>query len=526
LAGGFSGREAADSLALEAAPDPSRSPPSEPPAYWGSPGAIWDDGAKVLKAALSLLPSAADLLEAKTPASLPLGGPRLVASPVVVSESAQEPAGAHGARASSLKDPSSRPKGISGLKPPPYVGPFSVEDIRRDFPILSERLRGGRPLAWLDNAATTQKPRAVIERLSSFYSHENSNVHRGAHELAERATDAYEGAREAVARFIGAKGPENIVFTRGTTEGLNLVARAFAAPRIGPGDEIVLTVLEHHANIVPWQLLAQEAGAKLAIAPVDGDGQIILSEYAALFGPRTKFASVAHVSNALGTVTPLAELVAIAKAAGVPIAVDAAQSVSHLPLNVTALGADFLVFSGHKIYGPTGVGVVYGTLEALEEARPYQGGGNMIADVTFERTVYQPPPKKFEAGTQNIAGAVGLAAALDYLSRLGLANVAAYEEALLSYGESLLRAVPGLRLIGTAKAKASVSSFVIEGKSLEAVAAHLSRAGIAVRAGHHCAQPILRSFGLEGTVRPSIAFYNTPEELELLADLLWDLASK
>jgi cysteine desulfurase/selenocysteine lyase len=411
------------------------------------------------------------------------------------------------------------------IRPPAYVGTVPVASIRDDFPILSEKLQGGRQLVWLDNAATTQKPKVVIDRLVEYYSRENSNVHRGAHELANRATDAYEGARQTVARFLGAPSPDNIVFVRGTTEGLNLIAQAFVKPRLHLGDEIILTVLEHHANIVPWQILAQETGARLLVAPVDNDGQVILADYARLFGPKTRFVSVTHVSNALGTVTPLSELTAIAHAQGVPIAVDAAQSVSHLPLNVTLMGVDFLVFSGHKIYGPTGIGVVYGTSQALEEARPYQGGGNMIADVTFERTVYQPPPKKFEAGTANIAGAVGLGAALNYVSNLGIANIAAYEEALLAYGESLLKNIPGLKLVGTAPVKASVSSFILEGRSVDEVATHLSRAGVAVRAGHHCAQPILRRFGLEATVRPSVAFYNTPQELELLAGLLKEIAT-
>jgi cysteine desulfurase/selenocysteine lyase len=408
--------------------------------------------------------------------------------------------------------------------PRPFVGTVPVKTIRADFPILSERLRGGRPLVWLDNAATTQKPRAVIERLVEYYAHENSNVHRGAHELAARATSAFEGAREATARLIGAKDPDNIVLLRGTTEAINLVAFAFAAPRLSPGDEIILTYLEHHANIVPWQQVAALTGARLVVAPVDEAGQIDLDAWPRLFSKRTKIVSVAHVSNALGTVTPLYELAAVAKSRGVPVVVDAAQSAPHLPIDVTSLGVDFLALSGHKLYGPTGIGALYGTTAALREARPWQGGGNMIADVTFERTVYRDPPHKFEAGTANIAGAAGLSAAIEYLETLGLANIAAYEDALLAYGERLLSSIPGLRIVGRAPTKTSILSFVIDGLSNEEVAAHLSRAGIAVRAGHHCAQPIHRRYGLEGTVRPSLGLYNTPDELDYLAETLREVA--
>ncbi|MDR1728941.1 MAG: cysteine desulfurase [Acidobacteriota bacterium] len=401
-----------------------------------------------------------------------------------------------------------------------YVGERSLGQIRADFPILSEKVDGGHQLVWFDNAATTQRPRQVIDRISYYYEHENSNVHRGAHTLAARSTDAYEDARKKVAVFLGAPAPGNIVFVRGTTEGINLVAQAFAKPRLGAGDEIVLTVLEHHANIVPWQMVAEETGAVLKVAPVDDAGQILLGEYARLFTRRTKFAAVTHVSNALGTVTPVAEMVQAAHAFGVPVLVDGAQSVSHVPLDVTALDADFFVFSGHKIYGPTGIGALYGKEEWLEAAKPYQGGGNMIADVTFERTVYHRAPQKFEAGTGNIADAVGLGAALDYVAGIGIHNIAAWEHELLEYATAELKKIPGLRLVGTAPAKASVLSFVMDGRSVEEVGRHLSRAGIAVRAGHHCAQPILRRFGLEGTVRPSLAFYNTPQEVESMAATL------
>jgi cysteine desulfurase/selenocysteine lyase len=406
---------------------------------------------------------------------------------------------------------------------PVRVGGRPLESIRADFPILEEEVNGRR-LVWLDNAATTQKPRQVLERLDRYYRRENSNVHRGAHTLAERSTEAYEDAREKIARFIGAPGGGNIVFVRGTTEGINLVARAYVRQFLRPGDEIILTMLEHHANIVPWQILAGETGALLRVAPVDSDGQIILSAYADLFNARTRFVSASHVSNALGTVAPVEEMIALAHSHGTRICIDGAQSVSHMPVDVRALDADFFVFSGHNIYGPTGIGVLYGKEDALEAALPYQGGGNMIADVTFARTVYRDAPAKFEAGTGSIADAVGLGAAVDYVSAIGMGHIAAYEQELLAYGTKALSAIPGLTLIGTAGSKASVLSFVLAGHSLEEVGGRLSAAGIAVRAGPHCAQPILRHFGLEGTIRPSLAFYNTREEIDLLADVLSRIA--
>ena len=404
------------------------------------------------------------------------------------------------------------------------AGGFDVNRFRADFPILNETVSGGKPLIWLDNGATTQKPRQVIERISYYYEHENSNVHRGAHELAARSTDAYEAARQTVANFLGAPSKDNIVFVRGTTEAINLVAHGYVKPLLSPGDEIILTILEHHANIVPWQLIAQETGAVIKVAPVDDSGQIILSEYERLFGPHTRFASVTHVSNALGTVTPVHELVQIAHCHGVRILVDGAQSVAHTPVNVSALDADFFVFSGHKVFGPTGIGAVYGKADALEAARPYQGGGNMIRDVTFEHTTYNHAPEKFEAGTGSIADAVGLGAALDYVSGVGLANIGAYEHELLDYATRELTRINGLRLIGTAREKASVLSFVLDGASVQEVGKHLSNHGIAVRAGHHCAQPILRRFGLEATVRPTLAFYNTAEEIDALVRAVRELA--
>ena len=400
------------------------------------------------------------------------------------------------------------------------IGGIPVEKIRADFPILSERLSSGRPLVWFDNGATTQRPRQVIDRISHYYLHENSNVHRGAHELAARSTDAYENARSTVAKFLGAGNAKDIVFVRGTTEGINLVAQSYVRPLLQPGDEIIVSLLEHHANIVPWQMVAAATGAKIRVIPVDANGQLILSEYAKLFNSHTKFVSITHVSNVLGTVTPVEELVAIAHAHGVRILIDGAQSVAHLPVNVSVLDPDFYVFSGHKIFGPNGIGAVYGKTDALEEAQPYQGGGNMIADVTFERTVYQAAPNKFEAGTGSIADAVGLGAALEYLMKIGMANIAAYEHELTDYGMTSLAAIPGLHLVGTAPGKSGVLSFVLDNHDIVSVGKYLDGQGIAVRAGHHCAQPILRHYGLEGSVRPVLAFYNTPEEIDLLAEAL------
>lgn len=408
-------------------------------------------------------------------------------------------------------------------QPSPNVG-FDVNAVRRDFPILAERVNG-KPLVWLDNAATTQKPRAVIDRISYFYEHENSNIHRAAHELAARATDAYEGARNKVARFLGAKSAEEIVFVRGATEAINLVANTFGRQFIGEGDEIIVSHLEHHANIVPWQMLAASVGAKIRVIPVDDTGQIILSEYAKLLCPRTRLVAITQVSNALGTVTPVQEVVRMAHAVGARALVDGAQSVSHMRVNVQAIDADFFVFSGHKVFGPTGIGVVYGKKELLDQLQPWQGGGNMIADVTFERTVYQPAPMRFEAGTGNIADAVGLGAAIDYVERIGLDNIARYEHDLLVYATHHLQRVPGVRLIGTAVEKASVLSFVLKGYRTEEVGQALNREGIAVRSGHHCAQPILRRFGLEATVRPSLAFYNTCQEVDLLVSVVQRLAN-
>ena len=399
---------------------------------------------------------------------------------------------------------------------------FDVNFIRKDFPILSERVNG-KQLIWLDNAATTQKPRQVIDRISYFYEHENSNIHRAAHELAARATDAYEGARKKVQTFLNAASINEIIFVRGATEAINLVAKSWGEQYLQDGDEIILSHLEHHANIVPWQQLAAKKHLKLKVIPVDDDGQVLVDEYVKLLSPKTKLVAFTQVSNALGTVTPAIQIVQLAHGVGAKVLVDGAQSVSHMPVDVRALDADWFVFSGHKVFGPTGIGVLYGKEELLNTTQPWQGGGNMIKDVTFEHTEYHNAPGRFEAGTGNIADAVGLGAAIDYVTRIGMGVIAQYEHFLLEYATSLLKKVPGLRLIGTAAEKASVLSFVLNGYKTEEVGAELNKQGIAVRSGHHCAQPILRRFGVESTVRPSIAFYNTCAEVDLLVKTLHGL---
>ncbi len=402
---------------------------------------------------------------------------------------------------------------------------FDAEAVRRDFPILKERVNG-RPLIWLDNAATTQKPQSVIDRLSYFYAHENSNVHRAAHELAARATDAYESARDKVRRFLNASTPREIVFVRGATEGINLVAQSWGRRNIRKDDEIVITWLEHHANIVPWQMLCSDTGARLRVAPVDDSGQVILEECEKLLGPRTGLVSVAQVSNALGTIIPLTEIIEAAHRHGALVLVDGAQSISHMRVDVQALDCDFFVLSGHKMFAPTGIGVVFGKSSVLDSTPPWQGGGNMIQDVTFEKTTYQPPPGRFEAGTGNIADAVSFCAAIDYLDRVGMPNVSRHEHELLVYATNALQRVPGLRIIGTAREKAVVLSFVINGFRTEEIGQYLNREGIAVRAGHHCAQPILRRFGLESTVRASLALYNTCDDIDALIAALLRLAGE
>lgn len=393
--------------------------------------------------------------------------------------------------------------------------PFDVHAIRRDFPILHQKVNG-KPLVWLDNAATSQKPYSVIDTLKQYYCHDNSNVHRGAHTLAARATDAYEGAREKVQRFLGASSAREIIFVRGTTEGINLLAQTYGRKYLGPGDEIVLTTLEHHSNIVPWQLLAQEKGIRLRVVPITDRGEVILEEYERVVGPRTRLVVLSHVSNALGTILPVQHMIETAHRQGARVLVDGAQAVPHFRVNVQALNADFYVFSGHKLFGPTGIGVLYGKLDLLEAMPPWQGGGSMIDTVTFEATTYNKVPYKFEAGTGHIAGAVGLGAAIDYLNRIGFEVANHYEEGLMAYATEGLAQLRGLRQIGTAPQKAGVLSFVLDGTHPEEVGKFLDQEGIAVRAGHHCAQPTMQRFGVKGTVRASIAFYNTCEEVDAL----------
>jgi cysteine desulfurase/selenocysteine lyase len=379
---------------------------------------------------------------------------------------------------------------------------------------------------WLDNAATTQKPEAVISRLDYFYRHENSNIHRAAHEMAARATDAYEAGRDKVARFLNAPSSDEIVFVRGATEAINLVSQAWGRQNVRAGDEIVITWLEHHANIVPWQQLCQETGAVLRVVPVDESGQVVLDEYGKLLGPATKLVAFSHLSNALGTVTPAREMVELAHRHGALVLVDGAQAVSHMRVDVQELDCDWYAFSGHKVFGPTGIGVLYGKSDLLNSMPPWQGGGNMIRDVTFERTLYQQAPVRFEAGTTSIADAVGLGAALDYVQRIGIENIARYEHELLGYATAALADIPGLQLIGTAPDKAALLSFVLDGFTPEEVGEALDREGIAVRAGHHCAQPIIRRFGHEGTVRASLAFYNTREDIDALVTALRHIATR
>jgi cysteine desulfurase / selenocysteine lyase len=429
------------------------------------------------------------------------------------------------AKKASVPEPTtamSHPAAVGDLKLP--RNQFDVGSVRRDFPILQERVHG-RPLIWLDNAATTQKPQSVIDRISYFYEHENSNIHRAAHDLAARATDAYEDARTKVAHFLNASSSKEIVFVRGATEAINLVAQSWGRRHINKGDEIVITWIEHHANIVPWQMLCAEKGACLRVAPVDDDGQVLLDEYEKLLNPKTRLVSFTQVSNALGTMTPAHQMVQMAHRYGARVLLDGAQAVSHMPVDVQSLDCDFYVFSGHKVFAPTGIGVLYGKPDVLAETPPWQGGGNMIVDVTFEKTTYQPPPGRFEAGTGNIADAVGLGAAIDYLDHIGMPNIARYEHELLVYATQGLLRVPGLRIIGTAKEKAGVLSFVLAGFRTEEVGAALNREGIAVRSGHHCAQPTLRRFGVETTVRPSLALYNSFEDIDALIAALFRLKS-
>ena len=386
---------------------------------------------------------------------------------------------------------------------------------RDDFPILRQTVRG-KPLVYLDNAATTQKPQAVVDRLVRFYLQENSNVHRGVHWLSERATDEYEGARATVARFLHAD-PKEIVFVRGTTEAINLVARTYGASRVGPGDEVLITAMEHHSNIVPWQMLCDEKGARLRVVPMTDAGELRLDEYERLLSDRTKLVACVHVSNALGTINPVRRMIDLAHRRDVPVLVDGAQAVAHMPVDVRALDCDFYAFSGHKIFGPTGIGALYGKARLLDAMPPYQGGGDMISSVTFEKTLYNVIPYKFEAGTPNIAGAIGLAAALEYVGRIGLERIAEYEHELTSYGTDVLSTIDGLRLTGTASPKAGILAFVLDGVHPHDIGTVLDREGVAIRTGHHCCQPVMDRLGVPATARASLALYNTREELDALA---------
>jgi cysteine desulfurase / selenocysteine lyase len=394
---------------------------------------------------------------------------------------------------------------------------LDVERIRKDFPILHQEVHG-RPLVYLDSAATSQKPQVVLDALADYYARDNANVHRGVHRLSERATEAYEGARARIRRFLNAAHPREIVFVRGTTEGINLVAQTYGRRTVGRGDEMIITALEHHSNIVPWQMLCEETGATLRVVPIDDAGEVDVDAYERFLGERTRLVAVAHVSNALGTIVPVKRMIEAAHRRGIAVLVDGAQAAPHLRIDVQDLDCDFYAFSGHKAYGPTGIGVLYGKTTLLEAMPPYQGGGDMIKSVSFEKTVYNDLPYKFEAGTPNIAGAIGLGAGLEYLDGLGLDRVAAHEHALLVHGTERLSALPGLRLVGTAREKASVLSFLVDGVHAHDVGSILDREGIAVRTGHHCAMPVMTRFGIAATTRASLAVYNTREDIDALVE--------
>jgi cysteine desulfurase/selenocysteine lyase len=414
----------------------------------------------------------------------------------------------------------------ASLTPPtnPLADDFDVLTVRNDFPALHQTVHG-RPLVYLDNAATTQKPRCVIESLRHYYEADCANIHRGVHELSERATTAYEDARTKVRQFINAGKREEVVFVRGTTETINLVAATWGRKNVHDGDEIIVSTLDHHSNIVPWQRLCAETGAVLRWIPINDQGELLLDEYERLLGPRTRIVAVSHVSNTLGTITPIRRIIEMAHQFGAVALVDGAQAAPHLRIDVRALDADFYAFSGHKVFGPTGIGVLYGKHELLETMPPYQSGGGMIRSVTCEKTTYLDPPFKFEGGTPDIAGAIGLGAALDYVREIGIDKIAAYEHGLLLHGMSALSSVPGLCIIGTAAEKAAVLSFVIGDIDSADVGAMLDLQGIAVRTGYHCAQPVMARFGLPGAIRASFAFYNTLKEIDALADRLGQIST-
>jgi len=397
---------------------------------------------------------------------------------------------------------------------------FDVERIRKDFPVLRQLVHG-KPLVYLDNAATSQKPKAVVETMERYYLTGNSNVHRGIHLLSERATEAFEGARAKAARFFNVGDVREIVFVRGATEGINLVAHSFAGPRLAAGDEVLISEMEHHSNIVPWQIVCRQTGALLRVVPINDDGELRVDEYERLLSPKTRLVSITHVSNALGTINPVKQLIEMAHERGVPVLIDGAQAAPHLPVDVQALDCDFYVCSGHKLFGPTGIGVVFGKARHLEAMPPYQGGGDMILSVTFEKTIYNEAPLKFEAGTPHIAGAIGLGAAIDYLGSIGLDRIAAYESDLLVYATDAISTIPGIRIIGTAKEKASILSFVLDDVHAHDIGTILDQEGIAIRTGHHCAQPVLQRFGVPATARVSIAFYNTRDEVDALVKAIY-----
>ena len=394
--------------------------------------------------------------------------------------------------------------------------PLDIQRIRSDFPILGTRVRG-RPLVYLDNAATTQKPTVVIERLVEYYTHENANIHRGVHALSERATSAFEGARDTVRGFLNAASPHEIIFTRGATESINLVASSLGRKLLRPRDEVLITAMEHHSNIVPWQLICEATGAHLRVAPINDQGEVIWERFEEMLGPATRIVSVVHVSNSLGTVNPVRRMVQAGHSAGAVVLVDGAQAVSHMPVDVRDLGCDFYVFSGHKVFGPTGIGVLYGKEALLDAMPPYQGGGDMIRSVTFEKTLFNALPYKFEAGTPHIAGAIGLAAAIDYVEAIGRDNIAQYEHDLLEYATHLLEEIPEVQIIGKAAHKAAVLSFIIDGVHPHDVGTILDDEGIAIRTGHHCTQPVMDRYGIPATARASFALYNTREEVDALA---------
>jgi cysteine desulfurase/selenocysteine lyase len=393
---------------------------------------------------------------------------------------------------------------------------FDVEKVREDFPVLKQKVHG-KPLAYLDNAATSQKPLAVIAAIRKFYEVDCANIHRGVHELSQRSTAAYEQTRVKVKQFLNARTKNELIFVRGATEGINLVASSWGRKYVKAGDEIIISAMEHHSNIVPWQILCEEKGAKLRVIPINDRGELLMEEYQKLLGPRTRMVAIVQVSNALGTINPVREIIELAHKAGAVTLIDGAQAAPHMKVDVQALDADFYAFSGHKVFGPTGSGVLYGKTKLLNAMPPYQGGGDMIRTVTFEKTTYNDLPYKFEAGTPNIAGGIGLGAAIDYVNRIGLDKIGAYEHELLAYGTEALAEIPGLRLIGTAREKAAVLSFVMEGVHPHDIGTVLDRMGIAVRTGHHCAQPVMDRFGVPATTRASLAFYNTTAEIDALA---------